>query len=108
MKSYWEEVLNIINKLTCSNITIDHQAQILLHLPFGEKKRWDTLTLFLLQSVKALVPKKWKTELALTLTEWIINTEEMRRMEEIAHLIHNQSNTFWKIWSPWITYIKSL
>ncbi|OCT98551.1 hypothetical protein XELAEV_18010788mg [Xenopus laevis] len=66
------------------------------------------LNSFLLQSAKAMVPKKWKTELAPTLKEWITNTEEIRQMEEITHIIHNQSSKFWKIWSPWITYIKSL
>ncbi|OCT65989.1 hypothetical protein XELAEV_18042243mg [Xenopus laevis] len=68
----------------------------------------DTLTFHMIQAAKSLIPKKWKTKDAPLFNDWIRTVEEIREMEELTSIYHNNSQMYWKIWSPWIKYKEML
>uniref|UniRef100_A0A803JJA9 Reverse transcriptase domain-containing protein n=1 Tax=Xenopus tropicalis TaxID=8364 RepID=A0A803JJA9_XENTR len=109
LKLYWTDVLGAINQVTDFKFTIEDAAPLLLNIyPHKNVSVTDPLTLHLLQSAKALIPRKWKSTEAPTFMEWLNNINEIRQLEEISLMIHNKSSLYWKIWTPWLNYTKSL
>ncbi|OCT57119.1 hypothetical protein XELAEV_18003997mg [Xenopus laevis] len=67
----------------------------------------DPLTLHLLQAAKAVIPGKRKDPQPPTLKEWAAKVEEIRKLEELTHILHNNSSKYWNIWSSWINHINT-
>ncbi|OCT99972.1 hypothetical protein XELAEV_18005757mg, partial [Xenopus laevis] len=97
-----------IKEITNSNLSLDNAPLILLSFDMDKKGLLrDPLTLHLLDAARSIIPRHWKQKGPLCSTEWQLEVEHTRKMEEITHIIHNKSNIYWDIWGPWIRYLNN-
>ncbi|OCT95538.1 hypothetical protein XELAEV_18013225mg [Xenopus laevis] len=65
-----------------------------------------SLTQYSSNAATILIPRKWKSTLVHTVSEWWAEMEEIRRFEEKHAEIQTAIRKHWATWLPWTQYME--
>ncbi|OCT92670.1 hypothetical protein XELAEV_18015730mg [Xenopus laevis] len=65
-----------------------------------------SLVQYALNAAKILIPRKWKSPLVPTISEWWTEMEEIRKFEEIHAVTQTAIRKHWATWLPWTHYME--
>lgn len=110
IKTLWEEVKSIIEKIISKQITLD--PKLFLMALYPEKHSYSktecTYIDFSSLSAKKCITLAWKNVNRPSTTEWLKQMTSSLPLERITYIRKSKQHLFEKIWGLFITFIKDL
>ena len=107
IQTYWVEVLRLIKQIEGKGIELD-PWKCLFHAMEGQRKDYRTsLTPFLLNAAKALIPRNWRNKDPPKVREWFSEVDKIRVMEELISHQEEVEIKFQETWGKWIHFKQS-
>lgn len=102
IKSYWQEIREIIGKITGIKIEDDPWLCLFHNSNMRRKQYKSSLIPQLLNAAKGTIPKKWKDPSSPTIREWVQRVEYIYNMEELIRRENpmlDASQGKWEMWN---------
>ena len=110
LQIFWEEVLNIISKLTENVIPVEVKICLLHIYPenFPLTVKQCKLIIFCLLQAKRVIAFKWKEIQRPTLGQWITELSSNLALEKLTYVARGKLEDFNKMWSSFLTFVNNL
>lgn len=98
IQSFWREILKMIEKINGGEVKQDPWWCLLHTTGESRKKYRTTMTPYLLNGAKALIPRQWKSKKIPSVKKWLREVDKIRLMEELLSIQNDCRPRFNKIW----------
>ncbi|OCT75715.1 hypothetical protein XELAEV_18030902mg [Xenopus laevis] len=105
IQKFWTIILDICSKELQLQIFRDPAVILLHHNEHSVASYKRSLTRYALNAAKLLIPRKWKSPQIPTLTEWIMEMEDIRKYEDLHADSYKAKRNHWATWRLWIQYV---
>ncbi|CAH2247411.1 Hypothetical predicted protein [Pelobates cultripes] len=85
------------------DLTPENYLLHLTPLPLATYKK--TITPYLINAARSLIPAFWKKTATPSMTDWIMRIEDMRTIEELILIARGQTQRYQKIWLHWLQWL---